>query len=344
MTDPKFFDTSVYPWAIPYKRGMHAMTWHDGQMYLAFGWDGTWDYTDVWRTLNGDPRGTWKRIMGSENGQGDMIWQPRSYVLGTSFNGEIHWLGGYQYGATGNVIKEHVSTKDGHSVSIWQAPPWEAREAQMTAVLNNKLYMIGGITYLPPLDSGPPGTLRAFDDAWSLNLDGDWTQEMTGAPWGKIRNGGALVHGGVIHIFGGFNSQNVLQNCHYTWDGINAPVQLPDMPIANGSFFYFELGGRIWMLGGSLGSSSYPFQHDSVYSWDSVNGWVQHADFPGGITVGQRAAVAPAAGGNPDEAFIIYPAHTTPSWSIKAQVWGATFDGTTLVWTRHTGSTLDTDP
>lgn len=311
---------------------MTSVAWHENRMYLAFGWDGTWDYSDLWVSETANPRTTWKRIYG-QNSIGDMAWLDRSYTNATSFNGELHWLGGFRNTQSYKVISQHVSIKNGINVSIWQQPPWEAREAQGTGVLNSKLYMIGGVTYYYP---DPGSSLRCFDDVWAMDTDGEWVQVLTSAPWGKLRSFGMQVLGGVFHIWGGFDSYNNVKNKHYTWDGINAPVALPDMPEGNAVFYHGVVDGKLCMVGGNNGSS----QHAKVRTWDNVNGWVQHDDFPGGALVGMQMGVSPASGSLPEEAFIPYPSTNSSGWNIKAEFWGMTLDPDP-VFTRYPYCTMD---
>lgn len=324
-----------------YRRTMQATHWHDGEAYHVAGWDGgAAMFSDTWRTLDGDPGGEWGRLYGPASGTnnvptGDNIFPRRSYHLAQSFNGELHFPGGYSKDYTGKVIRDHWSIGDGgRKFSQWQPPPWEAREAYGLAASPTMMALAGGVTYLNP---DPGYHLRAFADVWAFDLNGDWTLAISNAPWGKRRSPGFEYLGGYFWLWGGYDSQNNQKSDLWKWDGVNAPVQMPVPPwSARGSFFSCVANGRLWMMGGTTDQAGL-VQNNEVWSCDPATGeWAQHANAGWSARFGCRALVEP---GTPDTIYIIGGATGAGTSRVfHGDVW-STQDGDT--WTRHNDSTLD---
>jgi hypothetical protein len=309
---------------------MQASHFHNGEAYHLAGWDGTYHFYDVWRTANGDPGNEWKRIYGPTD-SGDNIFTRRSYVLAQSYNGELHFVGGYNPGFPGNVIRDHWSTKDGKQWSRWQQPGWEAREAYGLTVMGDKMYLSGGVTYSNP---DPGYHLRAFADVWAFDVNGDWTLVLDDAPWGKRRSHGWEYLNGYLWLWCGYNSQNELQSDLWRWDGINPPEQMTSFPCpARGSFISCVVNNQLIMMGGTLDAAG-DIQTNEIWSYSPVaDSWTKHSTPPWDERFGTRALVA----GN--TIYVIGGAKGAGSSRIfYGDVW-STSDLTT--WTHETNSTLD---
>lgn len=327
----KRLSASTHTYSVRYQQ---ANCWHDGQAYVAFGWNGLAHLSDVWRTLNGDPGGRFTYLPPPHWNNGHDFFVERSYVGVESFNGELHFVGGYNPASIGNVIGDHSSIGDGgRKFSQWQAPPWEAREAVGLAACSTHMMMSGGVTYLNP-DEGYH--LRAFDDVWKLDLNGDWSLGLSNAPWGKRRSHGWEYLDGHWWLFGGMDSQNKLKSDLWKWDGVNPPTQMPPPPWSpRGVFFSCAANGKLWIFGGFDGQN----YSNNVYSYNpETDNWICHVDADWSGMTGQRALVMP---GSPDVIYLVNGLGGTPSnrqWTGK--VWSTT-DGTT--WAEETKSTLNVE-
>jgi hypothetical protein len=318
------------------KRTMDAAAWHDGAAWLTGGWDGTYYFFDTWRSPN--PAAAWHRVYGPTP-PGDNIFDRRCYHHAVSFNGELHFFGGFNdhIEPVSKVLRDHWSTRDGRQWTRWLTPPWEAREAYGLVIAHNKIVLIGGVTYLNP---DPGYHLRAFADVWAYDANG-WALVNTYAPFGKRRSMGCAVLDDVIHVWGGLNSQNILQNDHWqSTDGGVTWTRLPDAPWSpRGPFHFCAASGRLWMLGGNLAQYGGQDVND-VWSYNPLTArWTQHPTPPWAGRVGSAVIVKP---GLFDEIFLIGGmSGSPPNRTYYGDVWSS-MDGDS--WVRHSNSTLDVDP
>jgi hypothetical protein len=332
MPKPAYFQAPP-----PYmKRTMFAATEHAGAYWLLGGWDGTYYFSDVWRSRD---MMTWHRVYGPTP-PGDNIFDRRCYHHAVSFGGELHFFGGFNdhVEPVSKVLRDHWSTCDGRQWTRWLTPPWEAREAYGLVVAAGCIVLVGGVTYLNP---DPGYHLRAFDDVWAYDADGNWSLLCAHAPFGKRRSMGCAVIDDVIYVWGGLNSQNVLQadlwrssDGGVTWTQLAAPPWSP-----RGPFHYCAANGKLWMFGGNLAQYGGQDVND-IWSYDPATAqWTQHQSPPWACRVGSAMIVKCGA---PDEIFLIGGmSGTPPTRTYYGDVWSTT-DGDS--WARHNLSTLDVDP
>jgi len=351
-------------------RTMHGIAWHHDEAYLIGGWDGTKQFSDIWRTKGGDPSGEWgelwfpipedpdfgqqqrsrltrlKRWLGldsqdskvARHAAGNDLFSGRSYLLAQSFRGHLHFVGGYNTNYPGFVIKDHWSTgTGGRYLARWQPPPWEAREAYGLAASEDAMVLVGGVTYLDP-DSKTH--LRAFDDVWTFDHSGKWSLTLNDAPWGKRRSMGWEYLDGYFWLWGGFDSWNNPHSDLWRWDGDSTPEQMetPRWP-ARAGFFFCAANGRLWTMGGikSVSGRKQGEMVAEVWSYQpSTNQWFQHDSAPWTGRIGSRALVKP---GNPDTIYIVGGmSGAKPNRISHGDVW-STQNGDS--WKRHHSSSLD---
>jgi hypothetical protein len=331
-TNPKFM-----------KRTMYASCEHNGAHWIIGGWDGTYHFFDVWRSTDMQ---SWQRVFGptvnlGPTYAGDNIFDRRSYFAAISYNGELHFFGGYNDLYPDNaskVLRDHWSTRTGAEWTRHATPPWEAREAYGLVVNDNKVVLIGGVTYINP---DPGWHLRAFSDIWAMDSNYEWQLVCANAPFGKRRSMGCVAIDGAIYVFGGFNSQNVLQaDMWKSVDGGATWTQLATPPwSARGPFHYCEANGKAWVLGGNtaqLGGSDL----NDVWSFDPfTETWTSHGNATWAPRVGSQMFVK--RGMPYDEMFIVGGMSGAPPYrTYYGDVWSST-DGTN--WIRNNASTLDVD-
>jgi N-acetylneuraminic acid mutarotase len=295
----------------PLARSNHGLIWQNDKLLVLGGHGGGQDLSTVLRSSDGK---TWRTVATQTP------WGARSYIQPIEVNGRVLVIGGYRFGAAGNVLADVWQSADGQRWELLtDTPAWEAREHYGVVSLNGHVYLFGGVTYLNP---DPGGHLRAFADVWR-STDGKSWELVTGkAPWGPRRGFGFGVLKGRMFLFGGLDSQDHLYNDVWSSaDGKDWRKEATAPWAPRSAFSSAVFRDRLWVFGGWCGYAG-GYVGDI---WSTADGktWRQETNK---APWGPRSAFRPAIGN--ERLWIV--SGSTPDGPPKDDVWvsrdGATWD------------------
>lgn len=166
------------------KRMNHGAVVFKGKMWVFGGGDFSGNvYNDVWNSLDGS---TWTRVTQNAG------WSPRDSFGFAVFDDKI-WVFGGSYG--GNAIQDVWYSADGANWTKAALPPWEPRFGANVEVINDTLYLMGGVS------SGAQQTVRG--DLWCMDKKYTWTKSTDPIPWTGLRQEGSVVFNNMIWLIGG---------------------------------------------------------------------------------------------------------------------------------------------
>jgi hypothetical protein len=238
---------------------------YDGKMWLMGGWiDSNGPFpNDVWNSTDGVH---WTCVTPAA------AWTPVALPV-TMVHDNQMWLMSGWYG--GRSQGAHASNEVWHSTngSDWTqattAAPWAARTGAAGAVLNGRMWIMGGIT------ASVGGT--PLNDVWSSSDGVNWTQATAHAPWSPRGLHQALSFDNKLWVFGGGNYSPEFWSSNEVWnssDGVNWTKVTTHAPWDPRVWFSAEVyQGRMWIMGGS-GKSSGERLNDLWSSTDGIN-WTQ---------------------------------------------------------------------
>ncbi|MEA3042270.1 MAG: hypothetical protein QOH47_108 [Sphingomonadales bacterium] len=253
------------PWAPRDSAGEAVL---NGQLYIMGGWYDSFQPTlrDVWSSGNGT---AWTQVTPQAP------WTHSDWPMSVAFNGRLWMMGGYDLGRLpGSAPTNQVwSSADGANWTLEAVAPWSARLAGEVVVLNNRLYLLGG---LERAIDGTAADLR--NDVWVSDDGRTWTELRRSAEWPARAYHNALAFNGRIWLFGGGNYAPGFEPRNDVWssaDGIawrreTARAEWPPRIFA-GAVVY---RGRMWLLGGYSRTS--PQDPNTGFSygdiWTSTDG------------------------------------------------------------------------
>lgn len=195
---------SDLPMSITFKNRMWMMGgWYNGRLA------GHSASNQVWSTRDG---AQWKEVAKAQ-------WSPRTAAALVEFKGKMWILGGtenYYFGTQKSLKNDVWHSGDGKTWTLaTAAAPWPPRAYHQAAVVNGRMYVMGGGNYTPEY--------QAFNDVWS-SADGiNWVQETAAAPWHERIWFSSVVYRGHMWVIGGW-SGNPYKNWPDAWyskDGKN---------------------------------------------------------------------------------------------------------------------------
>jgi hypothetical protein len=224
------------------KRSSSAVVQHGGKTWLLGGWTGAALLNDIWWTT---PNGRWTRALAKAK------WRPRAFFEAVSFRNQIFLFGGFKYERPNYVIGDVWASSDGINWACANPePPWEAREHFGAVILNDAIFLFGGLTYLnPPLGA----TFRTFSDVWTSNDGYSWSQVTEEAPWGGRRGFGFAVYKSRIWLAGGLDERDRVYNDVWSSaDGVRWQQETAAAGwLPRGGVRLVVFKGRLWVLGGN---------------------------------------------------------------------------------------------
>lgn len=239
----------------------------NGRVIRMGGWSGSKFSNSIFELLD---NGSWKRVLDQAP------WRPRTYFSAATLDDRIYIFGGFAPRPPSNVLGDVWSSTNGIG---WRQEAsdaaWEEREHYGVGVLNEKIYLYGGVTYFRPAE-GSDARLRAFSDVWS-SVDGyRWELENGSAPWKDRRGFGFAVHDGHIWLFGGFDSRDRPHNDVWksadgkSWNLVSSSAPWRE----RGTLAHLAFDGQLWVLGGN--SSKKRSVNGEGDVWASTDGivWV----------------------------------------------------------------------
>jgi Kelch motif len=197
----------------PWKHSDLGMTVSYGdRMWYLGGWyngrlPGHSASNQVWSSTDG---ATW------EQAAKNAAWSPRIAGAVITFKGKMWLLGGtedYYFGNEGNLKNDVWSSADGKTWTLaTNHAAWSPRAYHQAAVLNGKIYVLGGGNYVPKY--------QAMNDVWSSEDGAHWTKETESAPWHARLWFPSVVYRDRIWVLGGW-SNNPTTNWNDVWYSAN---------------------------------------------------------------------------------------------------------------------------
>jgi hypothetical protein len=176
-------------------------------------------------------------------------WSPRLAAATVTFKGKMWILGGiedYYFGDDRSLKNDVWSSTDGKSwTQETEHAEWSPRAYHQAAVLNGRIYILGGGNYVP--------NYQARHDVWSSSDGKTWTREVEEAPWSPRLWFSSVVYRDCLWVLGGWsNNPSVnLGDVWYSQDGRNW-AQLRSKVIwkerHEHSAFVFQ--DKLWVAGG----------------------------------------------------------------------------------------------
>jgi subtilisin family serine protease/N-acetylneuraminic acid mutarotase len=224
--------------------------YHDGKLYSIGGWSGAGPFPQFQRVFDFATQ-TWSTIADTEM---------RAKPVGGFIGDKLYVVGGWSY------LGEHTSTTQIYSpaTNSWSrgadAPVRIAAAA--SAVLDGKLYVIGGRTQADPLHGSRE--VVVYDpatDAWSKVAD--YPEPTSWTSCGAI--------GDRIYCAGGQDGGSPGSRSAYAYSPrTNAWYRLPDLPRAMWGGAYTAANGKLLMSGGIVGG----YRSNEGFAFDpATNAW-----------------------------------------------------------------------
>lgn len=221
-----------------------SVTFHN-KMWFMGGWyngrlKGHSASNAVWSSTDGVQ---WKQ---TTDGAG---WTPRLASALVVFKDQMWLLGGienYYFGDESNLKNDVWTSKDGKQwTQVTEHADWSPRAYHQAAVLNDRIYVLGGGNYVPEY--------QAVNDVWSSADGVHWQQETPSAGWHPRLWFSSVVYRDHLWVLGGW-SNHPSKNWGDVWYSSNGSQwqQLKSAVIwkerHEHSAFVFQ--DKIWIAGG----------------------------------------------------------------------------------------------
>jgi thermitase len=251
------------------RRSHTTGVFHDRMWVLAGdqGGDVTRAYTnDVWSSPDGV---NWTRVTGAASFSG------RSCHSSVIYDDRIWVIGGFAQDDQNLFIKNDVwYSADGVTwTRATASAPFSNRWGHRSVVFGNKMWVIGGETYIN-------GHFLPMNDVWYSDDGVNWTPATGSAAFPARLNFGLVVFDNRMWVIGGTDFGGVVNDVWYSEDGANwtlATGSAAFSPRCQHTSVVFD--DRIWMIGGYDWSW---YKSDVWYSRDGVD-WreaTSSAEFP----------------------------------------------------------------
>ena len=217
----------------------------DDKMWMMGGWyngrlPGHSASNQVWWSTDG---ATW------EQATSDAGWSPRLASAVVEFKGAMWLLGGtedYYFGDEKSLKNDVWRSTDGqHWQQVTADAGWPPRAYHQAAVLNDRIYILGGGDYVPDYE--------ARNDVWVSEDGAHWTCVTEAAPWHPRLWFSSAVYRNRMWVLGGW-SNNPSRNWPDVWYSKDGKTwkQLDSAVIwkerHEHSVFVFQ--DKIWVAGG----------------------------------------------------------------------------------------------
>lgn len=228
---------SDLPMSIAFKNRMWMMGgWYNGRLA------GHSASNEVWSSKDGK---TWTQA-------GKAQWSARTAAALVEFKGKMWILGGienYYFGTKESLKNDVWCSSDGKNwTQATASAPWPPRSYHQAAVLNGRMYVMGGGNYTPEY--------FALNDVWSTDDGVNWVKETDAAPWHQRIWFSSVVYRDHIWIIGGW-SGNPYKNWPDAWyskDGKNWKqlVTEGDTWRERHELSAYVFKDRLWVAGGMV--------------------------------------------------------------------------------------------
>ncbi len=207
-----------------------------------------------WSPLNGYNNGIWKSEDGTNWSEvkSKTDWPEREGQKVVEFKGKLFLIGGVRYGSSKELFNDVWSSDDGTNwMQVASTTPWLPRWDHDVAILDNKMWLVGG---MQSIDIG-------FSDVWYTEDGATWTLATDSAPWGRRQGHGMVNYKDTLWLVGGINMDNNSDalNSWFTTDGFNWQSVLSGPRFSREDHEVLVFKDKIWMFGGM----------DSGWHWNS---------------------------------------------------------------------------
>jgi hypothetical protein len=179
-------------------------------------------------------------------------WGPRVLHCIVEYNGKIWVMGG-------QTIPQHASAEQKYYNDVWNSDdgrswtritehaPWSERGMIIgSAILNGRMWIIGGGTYNTPADP----ERRYYNDVWSTADGISWERHIEHAPWQPRQYHTVVSWEGKLWVIAGCNQQN-LGDVWYSVDGVEW-MKLHDTPWKpRHAASVYVCDDTLWIMSGS---------------------------------------------------------------------------------------------
>lgn len=253
--------TGTAPWVA---RAGHAVLVFDNKLWVMGGTTESGEVNDVWYSSDGV---TWTEATSSAP------WASRTRFGSAALNGRMWVFGGRRTIAkVDQWLNDVWSSEDGVNwVQESAGAAWAAREAFGTAVLDGKIWLMGG----------RGSTFPGQDDVWYTEDGQTWTEATAQAGWQERQYLTAAAYDGKLYIMGGENIDSEFLND--VWSSSNGVDWTQVTADSDWKPRYYQASvvhdNLLWVLGGSAGAGvGVDDLNDIWYSMDGA-AWSE-APFP----------------------------------------------------------------
>ena len=195
-------------------------------------------------------------------------WSPRLAAALVIHDDKMWMLGGtenYYFGDQKSLKNDVWSSSDGKEWTLaTDDADWAPRAYHQAAVLNGRIYVLGGGNYVPEY--------QAFNDVWS-SADGiNWRQETDAAPWSPRLWFSSAVYRDHIWVLGGWSNHpsTNLGDVWYSKNGTDwKQLKCENQWKERHEHSVFVLDDKLWIAGGH----ARPLDND-VWSIHIEEGWL----------------------------------------------------------------------
>ena len=239
------------------RRFGHAVVVLNNELYIIGGNDGTNALNDVWKSTDGQ---SWTRVLTHTPNPPSTQFSRRFRHAVVVLNNELYLIGGLD---GTNALNDVWKSTDGQSWArvLTDTPSpkstqFSRRFGHAVVVLNNELYLIGGLD----------GRNR-LNDVWKSTDGQSWTSVLTdtGSPkstqFSRRLLHATVVLGNAIYLIGG-NDGNTLNDVWKSTDGKSWTSELTDTPNPPSTQFSrrnshaaVALNNELYLIGGNDGTN-----------------------------------------------------------------------------------------
>jgi Kelch motif len=199
-------------------------------------------------------------------------FSPRDSMAAVVFGHYLWVLGGF----TPERTNELWYSADGLTWTQAAAPSWSPRNLASAAVLDGRVYLLGGYGH----DGDQPAY---FNDVYATVDGQSWETVTAHAPWGPRAAFGLVAHDGFLYVIGGNGPDGPYNDVWRSADGANWELVSAAAPwAARGMLATVSFRDRLWVIGGGVYDDAYVYNVRVNFNdvWSSPDGvqWTRETD------------------------------------------------------------------